>query len=112
MIQMTTTCWNIAFGIMNAIGFGLPLPDAPLFEPAPGMAFKRRAIRIVGTIRNISESKRLEEERQRSTALLHTIVATAPGLIYAKDLRGRMLLANASVLDLIGQILEQGRRPY
>ena len=39
-------------------------------------------------------------EHQRANALLHAIVETATGLIYAKDRQGRMLLANAATMNL------------
>jgi PAS domain S-box-containing protein len=41
--------------------------------------------------------------KQESERLLRTIVDAAPGLIYAKDRQGRMLLANLSVMDLINK---------
>jgi len=44
-----------------------------------------------------------DEERKQANALLQTIVETAPGLIYAKDFEGRMLLANAATMNLIGK---------
>jgi PAS domain S-box-containing protein len=44
-----------------------------------------------------------EQEHARAAALLQTIVESAPGLIYAKDRDGRMLLANPPALDLIGK---------
>jgi PAS domain S-box-containing protein len=50
-----------------------------------------------------------EEERERANALLQTIVESAPSLIYAKDLKGRMLLANPSVLALIGKSWEEAK---
>jgi len=43
------------------------------------------------------------EKEQLSNSLLRTIVESAPGLVYAKDRRGRMLLANNGALDLIGK---------
>lgn len=39
----------------------------------------------------------------RADALLRTIMETAPSLIYAKDRRGRMLLANGSFLRFLGK---------
>lgn len=42
-------------------------------------------------------------QQDRSSALLRTIVESTPGLIYAKDQKGRMLLANKATLDLIGK---------
>lgn len=48
-----------------------------------------------------SELRIAMKQQERSNALLRTIVETAPGLIYAKDLAGRVLLANKATLDLI-----------
>ena len=45
----------------------------------------------------------MQREWHRAYGLLGGIVATAPGLIYAKDRRGRMLLANARVTSLVGK---------
>jgi PAS domain S-box-containing protein len=47
----------------------------------------------------------------RTDALLQTILQTAPALIYAKDLDGRMLLANPPTLELLSKTWEevQGR---
>lgn len=42
-------------------------------------------------------------KEEQSNALLRTIVESAPGLIYAKDKAGRMLLANRAALELIGK---------
>lgn len=44
-----------------------------------------------------------ETKRARDNALLRTIVESAPTLIYAKDIEGRMLLANPPALALIGK---------
>ena len=44
-----------------------------------------------------------EAERERAAALLQTIVESAPSLIYAKDVQGRMLLANPPVLSVFGK---------
>jgi PAS domain S-box-containing protein len=52
---------------------------------------------------DISETRRAQRADERSSALLRTIVETAPGRIYAKDLDGRMLLANGGALELIGK---------
>lgn len=43
------------------------------------------------------------QHQLQSNALLRTIVESAPGLIYAKDLDGRMLVANRAALDLVGK---------
>jgi two-component system sensor kinase FixL len=49
------------------------------------------------------ELRAAEQELQRSAALLKTVVEVVPGLIYAKDRSGRMLLANKASLDLLGK---------
>jgi len=74
-----------------------------LFEPDPNAPARRRAIRFLGTMRDVSPAKCAEEQRERDAALLRTIVETVPGLIYAKDREGRMLVANRLVTDLIGK---------
>ncbi|WP_309629026.1 ATP-binding protein [Brevundimonas sp.] len=43
------------------------------------------------------------QQQQQSDALLRTIVETAPGLIFPKDLEGRLLLANKATLAVIGK---------
>ncbi len=48
-----------------------------------------------------------ERKRAQSDILLRTIVDSAPGLIYAKDREGRMLLANPPALSLIGRPWEE-----
>ena len=78
-----------------------------LFEPDGSSSSGRRVKRIVGTLRDVSEWKRADLERQRSGDLPRTIVATAPALIYAKDIQGRILVANDPVLNLIGKPLDQ-----
>ena len=44
-------------------------------------------------------------ELRRTEALLRAIMQTTPGHIYAKDLQGRMIAANAAVLDFLGKFL-------
>jgi PAS domain S-box-containing protein len=53
--------------------------------------------------RTEGELRVAERHRHQSTALLSTVIEAVPGLIYAKDLSGRMLLANQATLDLIGK---------
>jgi PAS domain S-box-containing protein len=42
-------------------------------------------------------------ELRRAETLLRTVMQTASGLIYAKDLQGRMIIANAAVTDFLGK---------
>ena len=44
-----------------------------------------------------------EEELRQAELLLRAVLETAPGLIYAKDRAGRMLIANPPTLDLISK---------
>ena len=74
-----------------------------VFELDPAAPAGRRVLHILGTVRDVSDAKRVEQEAQRASAMLRAIVDTAPGLIYAKDVQGRMVLANAPVMDAIGK---------
>ena len=51
----------------------------------------------------MTERTEAEGELRRIADLLRTIVETAPGVIYGKDLDGRMLIANSAALELIGK---------
>jgi len=73
------------------------------FEPDRAAPSGRKPVCIIGTMRDVTEARRADEERHRSNELLRTIMDTAPGMIFAKDLDGRMLIASASVLDLFGK---------
>jgi PAS domain S-box-containing protein len=73
------------------------------FEADRAAASGRKPVCIIGTMRDVTEARRAEEERYRATELLRTIIETAPGMIYAKDREGRMVIANAPVLGLFGK---------
>ena len=74
-----------------------------VFAPAPDLSGGRLLLRLLGTARDVSAAHRSDQERQRSAALLRTIIETASGLIYAKDRQGRMLLADQATLDVVGK---------
>ena len=74
-----------------------------VFEAAPDASAGRRVVRIQGTMRDVTAVRWNEAERRRTAALLRTIVETSPALIYAKDRRGGLLLANQPVLTVIGK---------
>ncbi|MDH0749474.1 PAS domain-containing protein [Pseudomonas sp. GD03842] len=65
-----------------------------------------RAIRFPGVLMNIESRKQAEAERDRVSALLRTFTAAVPGVVYAKDLEGRMLVANDGATRLIGKAPE------
>ena len=62
-----------------------------------------RAIRFPGVLIDIEQRKAAEAERDRVSALLRNFAAAVPGVVYAKDLQGRMLVANHGTTQLIGK---------
>ena len=65
--------------------------------------------RLIGVSLDITDRREADEERRLGHALLRGIIETAPGLIYAKDRDGRMLIANSPTLALIGKPWEEVR---
>ena len=61
------------------------------------------ATRFPGVLLDIQARRVAEAERDRVSALLQTFTAAVPGVVYAKDLDGRMLVANQGTSDLIGK---------
>ena len=62
-----------------------------------------RAVRFPGILMDIESRRTAEAERDRISALLTTFTAAVPGVVYAKDLQGRMLVANHGTTQLIGK---------
>lgn len=62
-----------------------------------------RAVRFPGVLMDIESRRAAEAERDRFSALLRTFAAAVPGVVYAKDLQGRMLVANHGTTLLIGK---------
>lgn len=61
------------------------------------------AVRFPGVLIDIESRRAAEAERDRVTALLRIFAAAVPGVVYAKDLEGRMLVANHGTTELIGK---------
>lgn len=59
--------------------------------------------RFLGVLLDIELRRVAEAERDRITALLRTFTAAVPGVVYAKDRQGRMLVANHGTTELIGK---------
>jgi PAS domain S-box-containing protein len=59
--------------------------------------------RFLGVLMDIELRRAAEAERDRITALLRTFTAAVPGVVYAKDRQGRMLVANHGTTQLIGK---------
>ncbi|MFJ4394465.1 PAS domain-containing protein [Pseudomonas sp. NPDC089395] len=61
------------------------------------------AVRFPGVLMDIESRRTAEAERDRMSALLRTFAAAVPGVVYAKDLEGRLLVANHGATQLIGK---------
>jgi PAS domain S-box-containing protein len=67
-------------------------------------ALESRNAALVAEVAGRQRAQQVSEAELRQTdRLLRTILETASGLVYAKDRRGRMLLANEPTLALIGK---------
>lgn len=66
-----------------------------------------RPSRFPGVLLDIQTRRSAEAERDRMTHLLRTFTAAVPGVVYAKDREGRMLVANHGTTELIGKPPEQ-----
>ncbi|MBP2262429.1 PAS domain S-box-containing protein [Pseudomonas sp. BP8] len=64
-----------------------------------------QAVRFPGILMDIESRRSAEAERDRMSALLRTFTAAVPGVVYAKDLEGRLLVANHGATQLIGNAL-------
>lgn len=62
-----------------------------------------KATRFLGVLLDIELRRMAEAERDRISALLRTFTAAVPGVVYAKDREGRMLVANHGTTELIGK---------
>lgn len=62
-----------------------------------------RPKRFPGVLLNIEARRAAETERDRVTDLLRTFTEAVPGVVYAKDRQGRMLVANQGTTKLIGK---------
>src|SRR5215210_1651827 len=60
------------------------------------------AARVVGTVQDITERRRTEEEARASHALLSSVVEGIPDSIFVKDLEERYLLVNDVAAGIIG----------
>nr|WP_314871875.1 PAS domain-containing protein [uncultured Pseudomonas sp.] len=61
------------------------------------------AVRFPGVLMDIESRRVAEAERDRANALLRTFAAAVPGVVFAKDRQGRMLVANHGTTQLIGK---------
>jgi PAS domain S-box-containing protein len=59
--------------------------------------------RFPGVLLNIQSRRDAEAARDAAASLLRTLVAAVPGVVYAKDREGRMLIASDGATELIGK---------
>ncbi|PHN38955.1 hybrid sensor histidine kinase/response regulator [Pseudomonas amygdali] len=62
-----------------------------------------KPVRSPGVLLDIDSRRMAEDERDRLNELLTIFTAAVPGVVYAKDLEGRMLVANRGTAELIGK---------
>jgi PAS domain S-box-containing protein len=58
--------------------------------------------RFPGVLMDIEHRRHAEAERDRATSLLRTFIEAVPGVVYAKDLGGRLTVGNLGVARLLG----------
>lgn len=61
------------------------------------------ATRFPGVLVDVEEQRSARIERDRSAAMLAAFIEAVPGVVYAKDREGRMLVANRGATELIGK---------
>ena len=59
-------------------------------------------VRFPGVLLDHGERRRVEDERDQATALLRTFIEAVPGVVYAKDRNGRLIIGNRGVAELLG----------
>ena len=61
------------------------------------------AARFPGVLVDVHERRSAEDALTRANSLLRTFMSAVPGVIYAKDLEGRLLVGNRGVEELLGR---------
>ncbi|NIJ69975.1 PAS domain-containing protein [Xanthomonas sp. 60] len=61
-----------------------------------------RAVSFPGVIIDIEDRRRVESERDEAQTLLRSFMEAAPGVVYAKDRLGRLLIGNRGTSELLG----------
>ena len=90
-------------------------PDGPVRDfhivGHPVLSTSGHLIEFVGTVIDVTERKRAEEERRRSELELRLILDLAPQLIAVYGPKRERLYANRVLLDYLGFSLEEWRQP-
>ncbi len=61
----------------------------------------------IGSLRDLSESKRVQQALERSQADLESILSNLPDVFYRTDMQGILTLISSSVVDLLGYTPEE-----
>jgi PAS domain S-box-containing protein len=64
-------------------------------------------LRFPGVVLDVEGWRAVQAERDRATTLLRTFTEAVPGVAYAKDRDGRLIVANRGVANLVGRPLDQ-----
>lgn len=64
-------------------------------------------MRFPGVLVDIEERRRTEDALLKSNTLLRTFMEAVPGVIYAKDREGRLLVGNAGTARLLGRSYDE-----
>ena len=62
-----------------------------------------KALDFSGVLVDVDERRQLAYERDQARTLLRSFVDAAPGVVYAKDRQGRLLIGNRATSELIGR---------
>ena len=65
------------------------------------------AVRFPGVLVDIEDRRRTEDALLKSNALLRTFMEAVPGVIYAKDRDGRLLVGNQGTARLLGRAIDE-----
>ncbi|MHA6723898.1 PAS domain-containing hybrid sensor histidine kinase/response regulator [Sphingomonas sp. RS2018] len=74
---------------------------------APRFGEDGRFLGHVGSVIDIDDRREAEDAVRRSSELLAAVMEAVPGVVYAKDLDGRMLAANRGTAELVGKPVSQ-----
>ena len=66
-----------------------------------------KAVRMVGTTRNVHERVKTENQLIEQNELVNSILNNSPQLIFVKDKRGNFLKVNQSTADLFGKRIDE-----
>ncbi|WP_156358269.1 PAS domain S-box protein [Sphingobium sp. Leaf26] len=61
----------------------------------------------VGSVVDIDERREAEDALRRANTLLEAVMEAVPGVVYAKDHKGRIIAANRGTTELVGKPLEE-----